>query len=416
MRRYLPAQGLPLIGPDRWSDRLLVMAMLLMVFSALGSLQERLAEARGVLVKMYASRRRPGTSYAGFIAKLQRHSARLLAVVMPVLQARVRELAGAHWKVGRHLAFGVDGSKSDAPRTRANRRGLKIGGRKNSGPQQLLVTLLHVGTGLLWSWRRGPAVASERALLLAQLGGLPAGALLLADAGFVGYEFVVAVLATGQNLLLRGGANIQLLRKLGWEIHERGDLVYLWPQSARQSGLAPLVLRRIVLLGRRNKRLCLLTNLMTDAELTVDEARELYRRRWGIELFYRGLKQTLGRRKMLSDSPANARVELDWTMVGYWMIGLMLWEKRLEKRPVSQGIAQALGLIHAAMAGRGDRRGCWAKAWEKLTVDRYPRRRRTRRRWPHKKNEPPCRMPQLRTATAEEVRCAKALALRKRAA
>src|SRR5258708_16926976 len=89
MRRYLPGRGLALMGSDRWSDRLVVMVILLMVFSSLGSLKDRFAEARGVAVRMYVSRRRPGKSYAGFINKLRKRSQRLLELVVGTLRQRV---------------------------------------------------------------------------------------------------------------------------------------------------------------------------------------------------------------------------------------------------------------------------------------------------------------------------------------
>jgi Transposase DDE domain len=418
MRRYLPTRGLSLIAAGkRWTDRLLVMTMLLVVFSSLGTLAERFAEARATAVKMYDSRRRPGSSYAGFIGQLVRHSARLLALVTTTLRARVQATAGDCWKIGRHLVFGVDGTKSDAPRTRANQEGLKIGGKRKSGPQQLLVTLLHVGTGLPWSWRRGQATDSERALLLEQLRLLPAGALLVADAGFVGYEFLRTILGKKFNVLVRAGANVQLLKNLGWAVEDRGnDVVYVWPERARKRGEEPLVLRRIMVVDGRNRRMCLLTNLSAE-ELTLAEACEIYRRRWGIEVFFRGLKQTLGRRKMLSDAPENAGVELDWTMVGYWLLGLLLWEKRAERRPAAEGLAWALRLVRAAMAGRGDRRESWAKIWQSIRVDRYLRRTSKKARdWSHKKNDPPCGLPQVRMASPTEKRRAKALSRLKQAA
>ena len=419
MRRFLPPRGLALTGSGRWCDRLLVTTVLLMVFSSFPSLQERFAEARAAVVKMYLSRKRPGATYAGFMGMLRHHSERLLERVTGSLRRHVRRVAQGDWKVGRHLAFGADGSKSDATRTCGNRQKLKIGGKKKSGPQQLLVTLLHVGTGLVWSWRRGEAVASERALLLQQLFTLPAGVLLLADAGFAGYELIRTMMAAGHQVLVRAGGNITLLKKLGWEVQvkERTGLVYLWPKGQRSKGRPPLVLRQIVLVDGKNRRMCLLTSVLKVCDLTVSEARELYRRRWGIELFFRGLKQTLGRRKMLSDSPENAVVELDWTMAGYWMLGLLLWENRKDKMPVNQGLAWALGLVRRAMAGRGDKRGNWKAAWRKLTVDRYPRLHPKKSRdWPHKKNERPCGLPKLRMATKLEVRCAKLLKRQKLAA
>src|SRR5207245_5770569 len=85
---YLPKQGLPLMaqGRQRWSDRLLVMVAILLVWSNLSTLKDRFAEARAAGVAMYWSRRRPGTSYAGFIRKLQKHSTRLLAGVEQALR------------------------------------------------------------------------------------------------------------------------------------------------------------------------------------------------------------------------------------------------------------------------------------------------------------------------------------------
>lgn len=417
MRRYLPWRGLALRGPDRWSDRLLVMVMLLMVFSSMGSLKDRFAEARNAVVKMYRSRRRVGRSYVGFINKLRSHSPRLLERVVGALRRRMIQQAGSCWKVGRHLAFGADGSKADAPRTQANEKRFKIGGKRKSGPQQLLVALMHVGTGLPWSWRRGEATASERGLLLAQLDALPVGSLLLMDAGFTGYELLRSILHAGHQVLVRAGANVTLLRKLGWTVKERGNWVYLWPARAQEEGQEPLVLRRIVVVDGRNRRMCLLTSILDEADLTLAEAVELYRRRWGIEVLYRGLKQTLGRRKMLSDSPRNAEVELDWTMAGYWMLGLLLWEQRQEKTPATRGLADALRLVRAALAGRGDKRASFALACQRLTVDRYRRRRpKTARDWPHKKNDPPCGTPHLRMATHKEIRLAKGLHALKHAA
>lgn len=149
LARYLPTRGLPLIqGALRWSDRLLVLVALLMAFSPLGTLQDRFAEARQAVVGMYGSRRRPGRTYAGFSARLVGVSPRLLGPVVEALQRHLIRVAGADaWRVGRHLAFAGDGSQEDLPRTKANRRRCRPGGKKKSGPQQLLVSVLHVGTG-----------------------------------------------------------------------------------------------------------------------------------------------------------------------------------------------------------------------------------------------------------------------------
>jgi hypothetical protein len=414
--RYLPARGLALLGPDRWTDRLLVLVMLLMAYSGLPTLQERFSEARQAVVAMYASRQRPGKTWAGLSAKLRRHSQRLLALVTAHLRRQmVRRLAGC-WRVAGFVAFGVDGTKIDCPRTRANQRRFKIGGKKKSGPQQLLVTLLHLGSGIAWAFRRSHAKASERGLLRQMLGVLPAKALLVADAGFVGYDVMTAILGKGHALLIRAGANTHLLRKLGYDVEEKQGRVYLWPRRAQAAGAPPLVLRLIVLHDRRGRRMCLLTNLSPEA-LSGAQAAELYRCRWHVELLFRTMKQTLARRKMLCTTPANAAVELDWTVVAQWLLSLLLWETRAEKIPAQRGFAPALRLVRAAMAGRGDRR---ASLWQRLRAireDRYVRLRpKAARHWAHKKNDPPCGIPKMRIATPQEIRLAQEVYALKRAA
>jgi hypothetical protein len=413
---YLPSSGLPLLGKDRWTDRLLVLVALLLAFSGLPTLQERFSEARSAVVAMYASRRRPGTTWAGFVAKLQRHSPRLLAGVTTHLRRQmVRRLAPC-WQVEGFLAFGVDGTKIDCPRTKANQRRFKIGGKKKSGPQQLLVTLLHLGSGIAWAFRRGNATASERGLLRQMLADLPEQALVVADAGFVGYDVMTTILGQGYALLMRAGANTRLLRKLGYAVEEKHGLVYLWPHLAQRAGAEPLVLRRMVLTDGRNRRMCLLTNLLPEA-LSLTQAAALYRRRWDVELLFRGMKQTLARRKMLSDTPAHAAVELDWTVVAQWILSLILWETRGEKVPAQRGFAQALRLVRAAMAGRGDRRTSLGRHLRVIRPDRYVRLRpKAARHWPHKKNDPPCRVPEMRIASRKEIRLAQEVLALKRAA
>jgi hypothetical protein len=116
---------------------------------------------------------------------------------------------------------------------------------KSNSPQLWLTTLWHAGTGLPWDWRIGPADSSERAHLREMLGGLPAEALLAADAGFVGYEGLRQILAGGHHFLLRVGANVRLLRKLGWT-RESAGTVYLWPDQAARRSQPPLVMRLVV--------------------------------------------------------------------------------------------------------------------------------------------------------------------------
>src|SRR5688572_15902379 len=64
-------------------------------------------------------------------------------------------------------------------------------------------------------WRTGPTGSSEREHFRQMLDELPPAALIAADAGFVGYEYLRAVIDSGRQMLVRVGSNVRLLRKLG---------------------------------------------------------------------------------------------------------------------------------------------------------------------------------------------------------
>jgi hypothetical protein len=74
---------------------------------------------------------------------------------------------------------------------------------------------------------------------------LPAHALLVADAGFVGYELWQTLLAAGHHFVIGVGANVHLLRQLGW-VREHAQVVYLWPAHAARKQQPPLALRLVV--------------------------------------------------------------------------------------------------------------------------------------------------------------------------
>ena len=168
------------------------------------------------------------------------------------------------------------------------------------------------------------------------------------------------------------------------------------------------MLRLITLTDGRNRRMCLLTDVLSAKELSDAQAAKLYQRRWGLETSYRGLKQTLARRKMLSDSPAHARVELDWSVLGQWLISLLQWQHH--KTPVQEGLAQTLRIVRRVLRGGGDLRGSLAAQLRDIRRDEYVRASSKKAHdWPHKKNEKPCGLPKVRTASLKEIRRAKRL-------
>ena len=267
-----------------------------------------------------------GTSYSGFAAALVRESPRVIAGIKAKFRQAMLAMGSRYQTRCGWRAFAVDGSRVESPLTQANEDGLGCAGREKTGPQVFLTTLWHMGLGLPWDFRVGPGTDSERRHLEQMLDDLPPNALVVADAGFVGYELCRRVLNAGQSFLLRVGGNIQLLTDLGWEHEECNDRVYLWPQKHRRS---PPVVLRLIVLQRNQQSIYLLTNVLDSKRLSDETAAVLYEMRWGIEVFFRSYKQTLHRRRLLSRTPATCLAECQWTMLGLWLLGLMTVERLL---------------------------------------------------------------------------------------
>jgi len=416
--RFFPHSGLALVVKDdklHWVPRMLVICAILMTLDLADLLTDSFDRARGVLVRMYPSRRRPGGSYAGFMGMLARHSAKYLALLLPALRREVRQLVekSGCWTIDGWCVFGVDGSRIECPMSAANEKAFGTAGKTKTGPQQFLTTLFHAGSGLIWDFRNGDARSSERAHLLEMLDDLPQEALLLADAGFTGYDFLKKVMDGGRSFLIRVGSNVQLLLKLGWCCEEHEGIVYLWPHKTQKRQQPPLVLRLITLVDGRNRRIDLLTSVLDRKLLPDATALALYRRRWGVELIYRSLKQTMGKRKLRCGAPANAAVELQWAVMGLWLLGLMTVSRIVEKggAPGSWSVACSLRVVRQVMDGVL-RSGLHlalslSKALAEAVKDEYKRTAsKQSRHWPDKKKERPPGAPRARTADESQIKLA----------
>jgi|LSQX01.1.fsa_nt_gb hypothetical protein len=404
--KFLPRAGLPLQSRDhriRWTDRLLAVTAMLMSWQSASSLKDAFEGCWHVVAGMYPTRRRVGHTYEGFIKALQKHSQRLLLIVLPALRNQVKLAAREHWKIEGWIVMGVDGSRIECPRTAANESAFGCAGKTKTAPQQFVTTVLHVGTGLIWDWRRGGGKEAERNHLRQMIATMPAKALLLADAGFTGYELLNELLSNGMSFILRAGGNVRLLKKLGFVVREHDGIVYVWPQAHRDQ--APLVLRLVVVHDGR-KPVYLLTNVLEDSALSDAQVGTMYRRRWGIEVFYRSLKRTMEKHKLHSASPAHAQVELDWALAGLWMLGLLTVQRmiRSHESPSRWSVAQSLRVVRRVMMGRGGRQAARNLfALSRATQDTYRRRAsKSARNWPHKKKDKPPNPPKIRTANRQE--------------
>jgi Transposase DDE domain len=397
-----------------WCQRYLAFCALLMAWSATQTLADRFDEARRALVAMFPGRKRPGKTYQGFVSALSRWSETLLAGMSRHLRGEVQRVAGERWE---HLGFvpiGADGSKVECPKTASNEQEFGCAGKKKSTPQQFVTTLLHLPTGVVWEFMTGPARSSERKHLRQMLSTLPQNTLLIADAGFTGYDLLSEIMEKGHSFLIRVGANVRLLLNLGYALEERNGTVYLWPDEIRRKEQPPLVLRLITLSDGRNRRMHLLTNVLDESRLTESAACDFYTMRWGVELHYRALKQTLARRKLASDAPNTARMELRWAMMGLWLLCLMavgaIGKSAKQVRRLS--VATALRTVRKAIRApiRRSGRAGLGRQLAKAVIDSYVREKSKRARaWPHKKKPKPIGDPVARIADELQIQQAREL-------
>lgn len=357
--------------------------------------------------------RQVGRTYQGWVKASRRWSPTLLGRIATCWRELARRVSGRRWASDGWVVMGVDGSKFDLPRTAANERAFGVSGKRHGGPQAYLCTVLHLATGLPWCWKIGRAMASERHLLRQMIPQLPAGCLLVADAGFTGHALWQALERSGRSFLIRAGANVRLLRGLGYVVRERGELVYLWSEKAQRKRQPPMVLRRIDLRDG-DRSMCLLTNVLDPQRLSDAQAARFYRWRWGIELWFRSIKQTLQRRKLRSDAPVQAALELRWAVLAMALLGLMGVKAQLERGGDPQRLSFAATLRAVRVMMRRPEQRCGRQRLARLLAravkDTYRRSSTKRARgWPHKKKDPPTGVPRITPATEAQRQLAQSL-------
>lgn len=414
----------------RWTPLHLATTALLWAWSDEATLGERFFAARRLAKHLYQPQREFATSWQAFIKLLGRWTVPLLKAIQAVLRRRMQDALAASWTVHGFIVFGVDGSRVDLPRTKSHeavngpakdQRGKKVkrnrrkkprtkaASKKANVPQRWLTLLWHAGTGLPWAWRTGPTGSSEREHWMQMLAELPPAALIAADAGFVGYEYLRKTMDSGRQVLVRVGSNVHLLRKLGWA-KESADLVYLWPDRAAQKRQPPLVMRLVVFSGGKHP-IYVVTSVPAE-RLSDAQVGDLYRRRWGIELYFRHFKQTFQRRKLRSHCAENAEVEVNWSLLGLGCMMLYAQSEQAKRgiHPADLSIAGVLRAFRRQMRDYlhpAERGSSLSSLLRRAVRDKYARKNKSSRDYPRKTQpDPPAGPPEILNASEHQVRLA----------
>jgi len=415
-----------------------------------GNLTDRFEQARKIVAKVFRWQPAPGATYQGFMKTLRKWHVKLMSALVPHLRTQMEKVLWRQWKIAGYVVFAVDGSRVELARTESlekafspqrkkkskrkkkedkksrRRRGKRVARRelakkqsaaainkKANSPQMWLTLLWHVGTGLPWAWRTGPSDSSERGHFEEMLAELPENSLATADAGFVGYKFWSRILNAGHHFVIRVGANVRLIKKLGYA-RQHEHTVYLWTDQMAKKKEPPLVLRLIVI--HDGKHPVYLVTDLPKSKLSDRQAAKIYAARWGIEVFFRTFKQTFGRRKLRSRSAENAKLELDWCLLGLWCMCL-LGQRELDENGDDPTRLSAAATIKAFQDTLHEYRvrpesreeSLWARLRLALLDDYQRKGSKTSRNYPRKKQRQRVGAPKISFATKQQIIAAKEL-------
>jgi hypothetical protein len=426
--------NLHLHGNVGWTPPALVRLAILWVWSPESSLVAAANDAIACVTRIFGDS--AVASYQSLTNALYRYSSQLLPVLCTRMQSLMKDCDGGDFRIGLWLALAVDGSRLKVPRTWKNerrfckpKRKTKIRKKSKSqkrsrtksptckrtrkdpraeGPLIWLTMIWHVGQRLPWCWKIGPAYSSERHHVMEMLKEqeFPENTLFCADGGYIGYDFWRAIQDQDHHFLIRVGGNIRLLKSLGY-VRECNGIVYCWPRQAMRKKQLPLVLRLLQFKDSRNNDVYLVTNVLQEKSLTHRQAGEIYRRRWGIEIQFRSLKQTFGRTKLRSRTPERAMVELEWSLIGLWMIQLLARKEQIKTRDPDKltSIATVLRIVRQMMQRDTTvpkRTECFAKKLAQAVTDSYDRKsKKASRNYPRQKDQKGIAKPTIMVATKE---------------
>ena len=402
-------------GHTRWKYDLLLRTSLMWMVSEKRTWRRRFQEVRAVWLTEDTNT--AGLTFEGFLKAVRREykvmterMTRRLRSVMFQIAPRVRQIAGRD-------VFAVDGTSLELPRTRANQKhfcGEDVDvdapdeNRWKLTPQMHLTALWHVALQLPWDWRAAPGDTAERSDLRDMAASLPENALVVGDAGFVGYELWTTLLEADVDIVVRVGSNVHLIENL--EPTDRDDLVWYWPTDARKDDHPPRLLR-LVKTKLAKTDAYIVTNVRDADELSDADVVSIYKSRWGVEVFYRGLKQTFARRRLKGRCPQSARAELDLSMLSLWLLhlaGLRASSELNASRPSVPPLS-TVGLLDAFRDALAKPEECpftdetLDRRLRRAHVDSYHRKGSKRsRRYPRKVKQKKCGSPTIRDARTEE--------------
>ena len=350
------AAGKPFKKGRRWALQPLLLVLLSMTWCLGDSQPERFETARGFCVLLLPKRRRPGQTVQGF----QKALARLPMAVFEALAAALRGRFLARLRpaltVDGFIPLGCDGTRLRCPRVAALEKCMGKSAQDDTPPQAWLTAIVHLTTGLLWSWRAGPGDSNERKHLASLLDTLPARALVVTDAGYPAYELAVAMATKSVEFLMR--VSSQLTFYVDAEcttplVEWHDGQVWWWPKEIRERKQPPLQVR-LLRVGGRKHDVWLISNVFAAERLSLTTAGRFYKLRWENEGFFRSYKKTLNKMKLLSRTEALVYREIAGSLLATQLLQAQGVQAlaACEQKEAKNSLRQQVRLVRDEIYGR----------------------------------------------------------------
>ena len=407
----------------RWEIQPLLYVLLGMTWCLGDSQPERFETARAFCVASHPKRRRPGKTFQGFQKAIEALPCSVFRTVARLFRQQILARFGPLMKTDGWLVFGCDGSRIRTPRTCELERRLGDSGvdrnSKCKTPQVWLTALVHLQSGMPWSWQVGKGDASERNHLIRLIATLPLFALVVTDAGYQSYLLAWELVGTGNSFLMRTSTQTIFYMADAADMTVEGEHqqitaealdewtegeVYYWPKEAQTSKdrQKPIKVRLVRIKAKKKKNdVWLVTNVLDRKRLTAETAGKYYRMRWENEGYFRSYKHTLRKVKLSGRTVAAVHREVLGSMLAVQLLlaqGLAA-AVALGNRKVAISVRQLLMLVRQEMAAalRGKRRrgfltraaGCQRERRER-TSDKQ------KRIWAGRQDQKPIKPPRIR--------------------
>lgn len=394
----------------RWDLHPLLYILLLTTYCSGDSLPEKFEAAKGFYVVCCPKRKRPGASFSGFekaVAKLPMPVLRALAAA---IRGRVEAIFGDRWKVGNFIPLGCDGTRQACPRTAELERRLGTFGKEGSPPMIWNTSIVHLTLGFPFCWRLGKGgKASERSHLISMLRWLPTAALIVADAGYVGYDVSTTMILANVFFLIRMSSNATFYSEANEPLDEfQEGIVYYWPKTQQNEGKPPIRGRLMRIHSCRHKvDVWLFTNVEDPKQLSLETAGACYRWRWENEGFFRTYKRTLKKVTLMSRTVRLVHREAEASMLA---TQLLLCQGALAMPAPQKGSLPVMcsprGVLLEARRDISGRKQPKEPFSERIARAQREQRVRTsakqKREWPRRKPHTPPHPPLLLRLTEEQ--------------